>query len=507
MEVEGGVVRGESVTVSSDLRPVRVWRSIPYALPPVGALRFRPPQPVEPWSGVRDCSRFGPAPMQWRGDPGEELIPGVEVDEVSEDCLYLNVWAPEGDGVERGAQPVLIWVPGGGYQTGGPGVPTYDGARLCAEQDLVVVSVAYRLGVFGFLWLEGEVANCGLLDQLAAMGWVRRNVVAFGGDPTRMAAYGESAGAGSLLHLLASERRSELPGRVIVSSPGVDHTLIPDRAAVATAAVRARLGENLRDVPAAVLLQAQNACLAELVGSLGVMPFHPVVDGDLLLSKPSAALAGGAGSEVDVLLTWTADELRLYPNLRADDVGRDGLVRWTARYLASRLGADVPAGRAEALVDFYIAREAGAGRTRGSDVWAALQTDGSMRLPARRLAELRLGGPGATYCAEFAWASSGRGAFHAIDLPFVFGTLDCCGWRSFLGAGDDADKLSAEMRAAWGAFARTGVPAGPTTGSWSRYSDPDRLVTALDSPCSVARDPLGEVDRLWDGLWSIDGHG
>jgi para-nitrobenzyl esterase len=132
-----------------------------------------------------------------------------------------------------------------------------------------------------------------------------------------------------------------------------------------------------------------------------------------------------------------------------------------------------------------------------------------MRLPARRIAEYRLGHPAATYCAQFTWPSRGdgweRGAFHAIDLPFVFGTFDRCGWREFLGADDQADELSAEMRAAWTSFARTGVPTGPTTGAWPRYDPVDRATVILDTPVSTVSDPLGEIDERWKDLWSIEG--
>jgi para-nitrobenzyl esterase len=243
------------------------------------------------------------------------------------------------------------------------------------------------------------------------------------------------------------------------------------------------------------------------MSTVSSMPFHPVVDGRILPEKPGGAIAGCAGADVDLLLTWTADEMRLFPNARADTIGRDGLIKWAARYLSSRpsrLGEEAPYDRAAELVDFYTASEAAHGRTRGAYVWAALQTDGAMRLPARRLAESRQDHGTLTYCAQFSWPARGgdwqRGAFHAIDLPFVFGTLGRGGWSEYLGADEEAEELSTEIRAAWSSFARSGMPLGPTTGSWRRYTAPDRSTIILDSPCSVAQDPLGEIDRLWQGL-------
>jgi para-nitrobenzyl esterase len=451
--------------------------------------------------------------MQATGGPFSALIPGSDVGEVAEDCLTLNVWAPDG---HPSGWPVMIWVYGGAFLTGGTCIQTYDAGRLCAEQEVVVVSANYRVGALGFLWLGDHggdqtdaVPNAGLLDQLFAMQWVRRNIASFGGDPDRLTVFGESAGAGSLLHLLASPLSKGVFSRCICQSAGIEDTLDPDRAGLVTAALLAELDagggpgaiDKLRGLPAAALIEAQGKCLPSLMSTVSPMPFHPVVDGQILPEQPSEAISGGAGADVDLLLTWTADEMRLFPNARADTIGRDGLIRWAARYLTSRLGEEVPYDRAAQLVDLYTASEAAHGRTRGAYVWAALQTDGAMRLPARRLAESRLGHGALTYCAQFSWPARGgdwqRGAFHAIDLPFVFGTLRRAGWSDFLGSDAAAEDLSTEIRAAWSSFARSGTPVGPTTGSWPRYAAPDRSTTILDSPCSVAQDPLGEIDRLW----------
>jgi para-nitrobenzyl esterase len=520
VEIDSGRLEGVYTTPGSDLPPVRVFRGIPYAAPPVGAGRFAPPQPVTPWPGVRPAAAFGPSPMQSTEGAFAGVLPAGRAGPVSEDCLTLNVWAPQGQPAGR---PVMLWAPGGAFLTGGSGIETYDAGRLCAEHDVVVVSINYRLGVFGFLWPDehggasaGMAANAGLLDQLAAMDWVRRHAAVFGGHPDLVTVFGESAGAGSLLHLLGSSRSTGLFRRMVCQSAGVDQTLRPDQAALVTSALLRELGvagspapaDRLRQLPAEALLDAQAAVLPSLMQTVSSMPFHPVVDGTLLTAKPSVAVGEGAGAGVDLLLTWTADEMRLFPDSRADSAGRDALVRWADRYLSSRLGRAAPPGRAATLIDWYLESETSQGRTKGSYAWAAFQTDGSMRLPARRIADLRSMAPGATYCSQFGWPAQGgewqKGAFHAIDLPFVFGTLDRGGWREYLGAGDDADKLSAEIRAAWASFARTGRPAAPTTGEWPPYH-PDRSTMLLDTPCTVAQDPLAEVARLWEGLWSPAG--
>jgi para-nitrobenzyl esterase len=518
VETDTGRVRGVYDRPSEHLPMVRVFRGIPFAAPPVGDARFAPPRPAQPWPGIRAAESFGASPMQDTSGPFAALIPGSDVGAVAEDCLTLNVWTPTGLVSDL---PVMMWVYGGAFLTGGTAIETYDASRLCAEQEVVVVSANYRVGAFGFLWLGdhgGEdaaaVPNAGLLDQLVAMQWVGRNVSAFGGDPTRLTVFGESAGAGSLLHLHASPLSKGMFSRFVCQSAGIDQTLDVDSAGTVTSALveelkvgtGPRVIDRLRAIPAADLISAQRNCMPALMVSVSSMPFHPVVDGPIVPEKPSVAIAGGAGADVDLLLTWTADEMRLFPNTRADTIGRDGLIKWTARYLSSRLGEEVSRDRAADLIDFYTVSEAAQGRARGAYVWAALQTDGAMRLPARRIAESRLEQGAATYCAQFSWPARGgdweRGAFHAIDLPFVFGTLGRAGWSEFLGSDEDAERLSTEIRSSWGSFARSGVPSGPTTGPWPAYSAPDRSTTILDTPCWVAQDPLGEIDRTWQGLWS-----
>ncbi len=518
VETDKGRVRGVYDRPSGHLPTVRVFRGIPFAAPPVGEARFAPPRPARPWSGTRSAESFGASPMQDTGGPFTALIPGSDVGAIAEDCLTLNVWTPTGSASNL---PVMMWVYGGAFLTGGTAIETYDAARMCAEQEVVVVSANYRVGAFGFLWLgdhggedAGAAPNAGLLDQLAAMEWVSGNISAFGGDPTRLTVFGESAGAGSLLHLHASPLSKGIFRRFICQSAGIDHTLDPDIAGVVTAALVKELDagtgpaaiDRLRAIPAEDLIAAQRNCTPTLMSTVSSMPFHPVVDGRIVPEKPSVAIAAGAGADVVLLLTWTADEMRLFPNVRADTVGRDGLIKWTARYLSARVGEEVPRDRATDLVDFYTSSEAAHGRARGAYVWAALQTDGAMRLPARRIAESRLEREAVTYCAQFTWPARGgewqRGAFHAIDLPFVFGTLGRAGWSEFLGSDAAAEGLSTEIRSAWASFARSGVPAGPTTGSWPPYTEPDRATTFLDTPCSVGQDPLGEIDQAWKGLWS-----
>ncbi len=509
-ETESGRVQGLLRNAGTSRRPVAQFLAIPYAAPPVGPLRFRAPEPALGWAGVRDATRPGPAPVQSLESPFSGVIPGNSVAAADEDCLTLDIWAP----AEPGDYPVIVWMPGGAFLTGGSSLATYDGATLAADEHVVVVGVNYRLGVFGFGWFGQAIgdSNCGLRDQLAAVSWVRRNISAFGGDPAAVTAMGESAGAGALLHLLASPDSAGVIDRYILRSPGVDHTLYPDDVERVSEALLRQLSLSPRDVGAvlhldsAELLKAQEAVVLEMMPVLSSMPFHPFVDGQLLSASPSQAVAGGAGHSADLMISWTADEMRLFPTPSADAVGVDGLVRWTRTLLTGRMGGDPGEERSRQLVEFYANLLGGS--PAGTDIWAAISTDGLMRLPARRIADAHAESRSLTYATEFAWrgpATSGewdRGCFHAIDLPFTFGTLDVAGWRDFLNAGSDADDVSRALMHAHAEFAATGRPSAPEGGAWPQYETSKRSTVIFDTPCRTVDDPLAAIAQAWDGLWT-----
>lgn len=520
-EVSTGRLQGLSYRAGRSQRMVRAFHGIPYAADPVGPLRFRAPQPAEPWGGLRDATGFGPSSMQSPTSLYSGTIPGNRVTATSERCLTLDVWAPD----EPGDRPVLVWVAGGAYLTGGTSIETYDGSGMAADEGVVVVSVNYRLGVLGFGWF-GEPSrtgtgdsgagdtNCGLRDQLAALAWVKDNITAFGGEPSNVTVFGESAGAGSLAHLLASPASAGLARRCILQSPGIDHTLYPDDVERVADALLNQLSiprsqsARLWDVGAEDLVAAQEAVVLAMMTVLTSMPFHPFVDGDLIPASPSLAFGDGAAAGVDLLVSSTTDEMRLYPNPAADAAGPEALAISTQRYLAGRMGSDPGPERSRQLVDFYRDLLGSEGPTTGSDVWAAIQTDGVMRLPARRIADSHAAHGGRTFVAQFAWSGPplpgqwDPGSFHAIDLPFTFDTLDRVGWSAFLRAGPEAGELARQHVHAWSTFARDGTPEIPEVGQWPRCMAPEHQTMMLDAPCSRAVDPLADIAAAWDGLWS-----
>jgi para-nitrobenzyl esterase len=483
---------------------VVVFRGIPYAEAPLAGRRFRPPTPVRPWTGVRPAVAFGPAAPQPTGGPLQGLVPGMTPTLVGEDCLSLTLWAPVAPSAPR---PVLVWIHGGAFMIGSSSLPTYDAARLAGEQGVVVVSINYRLGAFGFLDLRhhggsrlGAVPNCGLLDQLLALRWVRDNVAAFGGDPSTVTVFGESAGAGSILHLLGTRGIGRLVRRAIVQSPGVHFTLDAELAGLVSSALLARLGvaesevERLEGVPWEDVVDAQAAVVSDVVGTVGAMPFHPVVDGTVVPEPPLAALAEGAASGVDLLIGCTADEMRLFADARSRRADRETLVALAGAHLGCHpgRGLSVPPARAAEVVDAYLQR-----CSSSEAAWTGVLTDSLMRLPAMQVADAHAAHGSATFSYLFTWEAPVLGAFHAIDLPFTFGTFDVDGWGEFVGADVDAVRLAGHLRQAWAAFARSGAPTTPGLGRWPRYRPPERQTMVLGRHSRVDADPLRTIRELW----------
>jgi para-nitrobenzyl esterase len=494
--------------------PVHRFAGIPFAASPVGAKRFGPPERAPSWDGPRSAADFGPSPVQVLEGPFSGTVPGMVPDRVSEDCLTLNVWRPANGGDNL---PVLLWIYGGAFTIGSGSLESYDGGRFAAEQNVVIVTANHRVGALGFLDLRnyggdevGAVTNAGLRDQLLAAQWVKENIAAFGGDSARITVFGESAGAGSIVHLVSAPGAKDAIARAIAQSPGVDFTQTAEIAGIIAGRLLAELGvgtaKELLEVSADRILVAQETVMMNSMGEYGAMVFHPVIDGDMVPATPSIAFARGDAADIDLLIGSTAEEMRLYLDPRANELGRDGLIEWTRQYLTNRMGGKTPPpDRVAALVDNYAKLGEGTSRSGGADQWAALSSDGGMRLPALRLADSQSAHNPRTYAYAFTWQSrnpnADRGAFHAIDIPFTFDTLDRAGWGEFVGIDDAGRAVGHAMRSAWAAFAATGDPTSAVSGSWPAYETGHRTMKILGTPLEVVDDPLGTLREWWDGLW------
>ncbi|MET9226211.1 carboxylesterase family protein [Lentzea sp. NPDC003310] len=441
VRVTGGTVRG--ITEQG----LAVFRGIPFAAPPVGSARFAAPQPVREWDGVRDAVEFGPPPPQ-------AAVFGMDgIGAAGDEWLTVNVWSPD----VRGGLPVLVWIQGGGYAVGMSGLPDYDGARL-ASGGAVVVTFNYRVGIEGFGLLEGTPANRGLLDQVAALEWVRDNIAAFGGNPDRVTVFGQSAGAGSVAALLAMPRAAGLFGRAIASSvPSV--FFAPPLAADIAAVCAAELG--LR--PTAADLSTVDPGLLTVAGDEAMMkmrqftrwgqaahkriPFAPVVDGDVLPVTPWQAVRAGAARDVELLVAHTRHEQRLLSVL-------DGLV-----------GTVTPEQAATALEVF--APGLAYPDLPAEELFELVLSDWLFRMPSLHLAEAQVAAGGRAHVGVVAFEPTETfQACHGLDVPLVFGNLDRGGSAAVLGEITPVvEQVSARMRAAWTGFAATGDPGWPAYGA------------------------------------------
>ncbi|MGH9114015.1 MAG: carboxylesterase/lipase family protein, partial [Acidimicrobiales bacterium] len=480
------------------------FRGIPYAR----ADRFRPSQPVEGWTGVRDATAFGPIAPQ-NPSPLESML-GAQSEPGVEDCLVVNVYTPAADDAAR---PVMVWIHGGGFVAGSGHVAWYDGTNLARTGNVVVVTLNYRLGALGFLHLghldaalAGSGAN-GIRDQVNALRWVRDNIAAFGGDPGNVTIFGESAGGMSVGTLLGTPSATGLFRSAIAQSGAASNGHDSDVAEWVTDRFLAALSlspatvDGLLALPVDEILRAQAAVQAEVEANgragegpgVGQLAFQPVVDGTILPEPPLDAIRAGGAAGVDLVAGTTADEWNLF-HVQARNSGAlsDDQVR---RRFARLVGDD----RVDDALAVYRARRPHADP---DGLFCAAMTDWVFRMPAIRLAEAQLPHAGRVSMYRFAYASTAfggaLGACHAIDLPFAFANLDRGGVDVFLGGVDDgARRLADRLSRAWMATARSGDPQHDDL-AWPAYDLDRRATCVLDREPAVADDPDREIRELWD---------
>jgi para-nitrobenzyl esterase len=480
-----GVVRG----TSTDGGRVRIFKGIPFAAPPVGELRWQAPRPVARWQGVREAVEFSPRCLQG------QIFPDIVFKELSEDCLTLNLWTPAQKGGER--RPVMVWIHGGGFQAGAGAEPRHDGLAF-ARKGVVLVTINYRLGVFGFLAHpeltkesgRNASGNYGMLDQVAALRWVRENAAAFGGDPKNVTIFGESAGSFAVSALMASPLAEGLFHRAIGESGAYfnDGGPLP----LAPLAEAEQQGVKFATALGADSLRALRAKSADevLQAALKSRPwFSPNLDGHFLAQGVASVFAAGKQARVPLLAGWNADEVRsgivLQQKPTAQSFTADTRKRFGDRADAI-LAAYPAASDAEALESAAaLASDMFIGHGTWRWIEAHQKTGG---LPVYRYSfDRKIPVPPDHKVNGVPATARDIGARHAGEIEYVFGALELSLPNVPWEASDR--KLSDAMTSYWANFARSGDPNGSNLPKWPRYSEGGRVLH-LDETIKDAPDAL-----------------
>ncbi|MFI9510460.1 carboxylesterase/lipase family protein [Nocardia sp. NPDC052566] len=485
VSVTGGKVRG----VTRD--GVSVFLGIPYAAAPVGAARFELPRPAPEWSGVRDAVEYGATCVQSPYPPpihaliGSDGIPGTEY-------LNVNVWTPDPGG---SGLPVMVWIHGGAFTRGSNARKIYDGSAF-ARDGVVLISINYRLGISGFAAVPGAPLNRGLHDQLFALRWVQDNAAAFGGDPGNVTIFGESAGGMSVAALVAAPLSRGLFHRAIMQSGNGSAVAAAEDAQRIAVEVAAGLGIEptaaaFGEVGPDRLRTAQDSIALELMmnpdparwgptvvgNGLGILSFFPVIDGDIIVDRPTDVLAAQPDRAVPLLAGYTTDEFRFFTFPTGIAAGIDDT---TLPLLLPRYGVG------PAVAEVYSANRPGA---RAADIFAAIVTDLVFRADTTRIAESVAAAGKSAHLYEFAWHSGidELRACHVLEIPFVF---DALADAHTLTGPNPPQRLADEVHRAWVGFATTGDPG------WPEFRPGSRSVKVFDSPEStVVIDPRADELR------------
>ncbi|MET4921030.1 carboxylesterase family protein, partial [Streptomyces sp. PSRA5] len=495
---------------------VRSFLNIPYAAPPTGAGRFEAPRPHDPWGGVRDATVPGPnAPQSERRLGDVDMSPYFGTGwSRGEDFLTVSVRAPEDAGA---ALPVMVFVHGGGFVAGSTRSAMYDGTGF-ARDGVVLVTLNYRLGIGGFLDIPGAPANRGLLDVVAALGWVRENIAAFGGDPGNVTLFGQSAGATIVGGILATPEANGLFRRAIVQSGSGLGAFTTEQAARVTKAASEALGIEPRagafaEIPDERLVQVASRLAGIDLRTethhdplAGLSPFSLVLD-----TQPAQAVARGHGADVDLLIGTNSEEGNLYlvptgEYARSTAADVDALAarshpdpsKLVEVYRSARPDADFGALRSAVMGDALFGAGSWALATAHAADRAA-RTDHADRVAHTAHAAARTDhAASATFCYEFAWRSQaleGRlGATHTMELPFVFDLAhlpQLHGPNALLGPGEPPADLAARVHETWIRFARTGDPG------WAAYDNDRRATMRVDTEWTQLDDPRGQERRAW----------
>ena len=492
---QGAVAKTEYGPVRGDVEGgVQVFRGIRFAAPPVGKLRFRPPVPPTSWTVTQPALDFAPACPQLVGIDPTENNNSV----MAEDCVAVNVWTPT---VDQKKRPVLVFIHGGAFIEGSARNTWYDGASLAKHGDAVVVTLQYRLGALGFLELaeiagEGyaQSGNLGILDQIAALQWVQRNISSFGGDPANVTLFGESVGATSVGILMAAPGARGLFHKAILESNSaarVGHDL-PRAKELARSFMKVAGANTIDDLRKLTFLKIRSAQEKLFETVFGDSSFGPTWDGVVIPESPIKMIRSGQGATVPVLLGTNLDEIRFWSTIE------NLPLETKPEPLLERQLAAIVGPKAREVIDTYRKADANYG-----DAVIHLETDLLFRMTSIRLAEA-INDRQPTYMYLFTYRSTSPvtkfDSAHSMELPFVFGVIDELDAIAFTGRDPHRQTLMEQMQQAWLNFARSGDPNHSGLPSWPRYETKQRPTMQLGITSAIVNDPLSAQRAVWEDI-------
>ena len=419
----------------------------------------------------------------------------------SEDCLNLNIWTPNVDNKKRS---VMFWIHGGAFITGGGIAPMYDGSALAQRGDVVVVTINYRLGALGYLYIPGVTANVGHLDQILALKWVHDNIELFGGDPENVTIFGESAGGYSVVALVAMPAANGLFNRIIAqSAPIIDSkvTKKPSKKLMRMLGVEKGDINALRMISPEKIINAQNKLIAE--DPTNLLAFRPLIDGATLPIHPLKAFQDGDCKDIEFMIGTNLEEAKLFTALDPEisKMNKAGGEKLLFGYLG-RSGIDV--AKSKAMVDIYKQAREGHFSIEPKEIMNALITDYIFRISTIRLLEAQSKHQSNTYNYLFTWPSPAfngdLGACHALEIPFVFNTLNDPAFEVFVGKSSDLNDISYKVMDAWIAFARTGNPNCDSIPKWPSYDFEKRSTMLMDHEFKAVEKFFEEERAAWDDI-------
>lgn len=493
VETTNGPVRGRF-----EASLVQAFKGLRYAAPPVGPLRFRPPQPLEKWTEVVDADRFGNAAIQSLGQGDAPFD-----EKYSEDCLFLNVWTRD----LKGKMPVMVWLHGGGFSTGAAGRPTYWGDHF-ARDGVVLVSVNHRLNVFGFTQLPDswgpEYASSGLagmLDIVAALEWVKANIAKFGGDPGNVTIFGESGGGAKVSLLLGMPSAKGLYQKAIIQSGAALNAAPRAYATALGGALTDVLGVRAGDVAglAAVDTQkifASQESAVQQVRSLEAAGFltggfTPSIDGKALPRGPFTPEAAAMAADIPLIIGTNKDEGTMFA------MRGPGTPEPTEADFENRVRSAYP-DKADKMI---AALRAAYPTYSPGDLITAMTGNQMFWVDTIKLAERKLRQSAPLWMYRMDWETPALGgrlkAGHAVELSFVFNTHENI--RDFVGPGDGPARMAAQMHSAWVAFAKNGTPQAPAIPAWPQYDLARRQTMIFNLESRVEADPHADMRRLMVG--------